>query len=114
MRLVNLTPHAITINGHTGRVVIPPSGAVARVEPAPDPAGDDIITVDGVTVRVAGQRLGQAVGLPEPEDGVMFIVSLPVASALAGRRRDVVSPGPLVRDENGQPVACDGLVRTMA
>lgn len=111
--LVNLTPHAITVRGPVQDLTVPPSGTVARVDPAPAPDGDQMLVVNGATLFVHGQRLGQVVNLPDPQPGVLYIVSLPVAQALAGSRPDVVSPGPLIRDDNGQPVACDGLLRTL-
>lgn len=114
MKLVNLTPHSVIVNGVLSLITVPPSGTVARVDVEPDPTGNQMLIIDGVTIFVRGQRMGQVVGLPDPQDDTIYIVSLPVAQAVAGLRGDVVSPGPLIRDENGQPVACDGLVRTLA
>lgn len=45
-------------------------------------------------------------GLPEPKDDVLYIVSLP---CIGKGRTDVVSPKGLVRDENGNPIGCEGL-----
>lgn len=107
--IVNLTPHAVTVNGEDGSVTVPPSGTVARIETVMTPA--ETITVDGVAITVQAQRMGEVTGLPEPVDGTVYVVSLPVAAALGASRPDVVAPGPLVRDAEGRPVACNGLVR---
>jgi len=111
MKIINLTPHAVTINGILESLTIPPSGMVARVETATSISS--IVNVEGVALRVSTQSMGQVVGLPapEPEGATYYLVSLPVAQALAGSRPDVLAPGPLVRDSEGRPVACDGLVR---
>ena len=45
-------------------------------------------------------------GLPEPNDDTIYIVSLP---CIGKGRTDVVSPKGLVRDENGNPIGCEGL-----
>jgi len=113
MKIVNLTPHAVTINGIFKSLTIPPSGMVARVET--DTVISSIVNVDGVALRVSTQSMGKVVGLPapdpDPEGATYYLVSLPVAQALAGSRPDVLAPGPLIRDSEGRPVACDGLVR---
>ena len=48
MGLVNLTPHEITIFTDEGRIVLPPSGTVARCETKREMIG--VLNVDGVTV----------------------------------------------------------------
>lgn len=45
-------------------------------------------------------------GLPPPVDGTVYIVSLP---CIGKGRNDLVSPKGLVRDENGNPIGCEGL-----
>lgn len=107
MRIVNLTPHVLNVHVADGSVRdIPPSGTVARVATIEIPADP----IDGVPVVVT--TFGELVGLPEPEPDVVFVVSGIVADAAAAAgRRDVVSPGPLVRDEGGRPIGCRGLAR---
>jgi len=105
MRLVNCTPHSITIADKDGNVIrtIEPSGHIARVAVEQREVG----TVDGIPV--VESVFGQVEGLPDPEPGVVYIVSTP--TMLAARqmgRTDVVSPdtGPsAVRDEQGRIVA---------
>ncbi len=99
-RFVNLTPHAVTV---VGGPTLPPSGQVARCSQTSTPAGEH----GGVALsRVV---FGAVEGLPEPEPGVVFVVSALVRAAVPGRS-DVASPGELVRNEAGQPVGCRGLV----
>ncbi len=103
MRLVNLTPHRLDSHTPDGVRQIEPSGSVARVatiETAADP-------IDGIPVALTS--FGEVVGLPDPQEGVILIVSGIVADA--ARRPDVVSPGPLIRDAAGQPAGCRGLAR---
>lgn len=101
--LVNLTPHTLSIyDGETLVVTLPPSGQVARVSIETQ----RLSVMDKVPLYV--QQPGEVVGLPEP-DGALFVVSALVRLAVPNRR-DVASPGELVRNEAGQPVGCKGLV----
>lgn len=99
MAFVNLTPHAIVI----GSLTIPASGVVARCAAKTSPAGE----VDGVTL--VRTEFGAVENLPDPEDGVVFVVSALVRAAVPSRT-DVASPGDLVRNEAGQVVGCKNLV----
>ena len=104
MKFINLTPHTINIHTDHGVVNIAPSGEVARVATVEVEAD----TVGGIpTVRTS---YGEVTGLPTPTEGTTLIVSGMVASAAP--RWDVMSPGPLVRDENGRPTGCRGLRRS--
>ena len=104
MNLVNLTPHAVTIVLPIGdTVTLPPSGTVARCSTSSEVVGE----VNGIPVsRVS---YGEVVGLPEATEGTMFVVSALVRSAVP-HRKDVASPGDLVRDAAGAVVGCKGLV----
>ena len=101
---VNLTPHALNVHTGNGVVTIAPSGEVARVAPV-NPAADPVGDIPTVTTT-----FGEVTGLPDPQEGKVFIVSGMVASATP--REDVFSPGDLVRDENGRPCGCKGLRRS--
>lgn len=104
-KLVNLTPHPITV----GTVTLPPSGTVARVAVSRQQVGV-IPLEDGSAIPVFETRYGEVSGLPLPEDGTILIVSAMVRThpSLCDRL-DVASPGNLVRDSAGQIVGCDGL-----
>lgn len=93
MNYKNLTPHAISLNdGRTYQ-----SEGIARVSAVFSDIENDCCT----------QSFGEVVGLPEPEEGTMYIVSSIVFSATD--RTDVVAPAtghPLcVRNDKGQIVS---------
>ena len=106
MKIVNLTPHAVTLHGAEGKAMtLAPSGQLARLAVAREPMFP--ITVDGVTLSVSRPTFGAVTGLPDAQPGVLLLVSALVAEAV--RRVDVVSPGELVRDSAGVIVGASGL-----
>lgn len=80
---VNCTSHAITIEG-LGE--LPPSGILPRVEAL----YGDSLPLNGVRVRQI--LLGAVTGLPNPVEGLSFIVSGMVLDALRGHRKDCYAP----------------------
>lgn len=100
--LTNLTPHAINIITPNGVIDVPASGAVARCSQKEVIIGE----INGITVT--RQTFGEVVGLPVEQEDTIFIVSRLVAAACP-QRKDLVIPGPLVRDDEGRPVGCNGL-----
>lgn len=101
---INCTPHAIKTND--GRV-FEPSGSIARVS-------QSISEFDAN--GIATQTFGSVECLPEPQDGVVYIVSAMVLSrAQAEGRTDVVAPATghkeCKRDENGRIVSVPGFLR---
>lgn len=101
MEYINLTPHAIVMND--GRV-FEPSGVVARVSSSFTEFVDD----------VCQQQFGEVQDLPAPAEGVRYIVSGMVLSALQGARGDVVAPATghrdCVRNDKGHIVSVPGFV----
>ena len=102
MKIINLTPH--NLNFVDGRV-IPSSvqGATTeeRIANAPkvvakDPTSteEDRLIEDGTLVHVwHDPNPTEIVGLPEPQEDVILVVSMPVATAAAALgRTDVYSP----------------------
>lgn len=104
-KLINLCPHAINVLDEEANPVITvhPSGNVARVSQS-----EEIVAVPGLPCKITRQVFGEVVDLPESQSGVCFIVSRLVAAACP-ERKDLVIPGPLVRDESGNPIGCRGL-----
>lgn len=99
MNYINLTPHSIRLND--GRV-FDASGNIARVSSVHSDFVNDLCDV----------TFGPITGLPEPQEGILYIVSGVVASA-AGRT-DVVAPATGHKDcvrENGQVVSVPGFVK---
>jgi len=105
--IVNLTPHEIVVHyteeGDHVSLHIPPSGDVARVSITSREVGE----FDGIPL--SRTETGEVKGVPNPQEGVLYLVSA-IVRGLLPERKDVASPGPLVRDENGQPIGCQGLV----
>lgn len=96
MSLVNLTPHPIVLVSDGGaRATIPPSGTVARVGTTPgEHLIDYTVEVDSPVPILAPDEWGDVEGLPEPQEGVAYIVSALVGLAMEGSdRTDLVMPG---------------------
>lgn len=103
MELINLTPHTINVVVSGGNIIdIPVSGTVARCSQSNEIVGE----VNGIPVT--RQVFGEVVDLPEAKEGVAYIVSRLVAS-VCPERKDLLIPGPLVRDDEGHPIGCKGL-----
>lgn len=107
--LKNLTPHEVCIYDMVGvtpdlSLVIEGGETVARVS-------CEYQKVDKVVEGVAVYRpiFGEVTGLPACEEGVYLLVSTMVREALP-LRTDLVSPGQLLRDEEGNVIGCLGLV----
>jgi len=128
-KVVNLTPHKINFilsyhieigqdemgNPHyitEERIYsLPPSGTVARCK-ADRQEVDSFILEDigdwDITVPIAKTRFGEVECLPEPQDGIIYIVSNLVAQAVP-HREDVFFPDDLVRDAHGNIIGCRAL-----
>jgi len=113
--LKNLTPHDIAFADQDGNIVL-------SIGPEPTPARCAISTVhlgyievDGVQVEQVQAVYGQVSGLPDPQEGVIYITSTPAAIRACGEgRTDVYSPrtdGTAIRNEKGQIVAVRGIQR---
>ena len=113
MLFENLTPHALNVKTTKGDfVTIPPSNrGPARV--IYDHLPPEQVSYGGLAefeVTVAGSPR-EIVGLPEPEEDVILIVAKAVSDAAPAGRGDLMSPGRLLRDEDGKVIGCDGLTR---
>jgi hypothetical protein len=131
MKLVNLTPHAITIYAPEGDAIIatiPPSGTVARVAAEREQVGS--IDIGGQAVPINRTVFG-AYWLPnyEQDCGEMacridamlstgrcphvpvYLVSAVVAQAAAGERDDLLIPDDAVRDGEGRVIGCRAFAR---
>lgn len=96
MSLVNLTPHPIVLVSDGGaRRTIPPSGTVARVGTTPgEHLLDYTVEVGSPVPILAPDEWGDVEDLPEPQEGVAYIVSALVGLAMEGSdRTDLVMPG---------------------
>ena len=128
MTIINLTPHEITVYAATSieivetkgykslvvkagekpALVLPPSGVVARasevVEKLPQ------IEVNGMQIPLIHKTMGEPVGLPEPVQGTLYLVSLATAKA-APSRDDLLVVGESCRDLEGHIRGCVSLAR---
>lgn len=103
MTIKNLTPHVLNVYTTNNEVIdIAPDGVVPRCRQYEEP----VFWIDGI--QITRQTYGEVENLPEKEDGVLLVVSRLVAAACPDRK-DLLIPGPLVRNEQGQPVGCKGL-----
>jgi len=110
MNIVNLTPHKVVVMNESGQeeTVFQASGTVARVVVALQESAP----LNGVDTWT--QSFEAIVNLPEPQDGVLYIVSLALVAAAAtcGRNTtDLLVPGQQVRDAEGRVVGCRGFIR---
>ena len=106
-KLVNLTPHTVTLVCGQLTVEIPPSGQVARVSATSQEVGS--VEIDGFSFPVVKTVFGEVTGLPEPAENTIYIVSTLVLSAVQGRK-DVVAPntGAAIGDADGKIVGVPG------
>lgn len=104
--IINLTPHVVRLND--GRE-FPPSGNVARVSSEYSEWSD--AHIEGVPTCVT--TFGDVIGLPDPQDGVAYIVSGMVMSACPNRL-DIMAPATGHKDcvrKDGQVVSVPGFIR---
>jgi hypothetical protein len=107
MKIKNCTPHEVVVfseleGGTCSSCVFPASGLSPRVSEEVFAAG--YVCSYGFEIEVCEKRPGKVEGLPEPEDGVLLIVSRMVLDA--SDRRDLAAPdtgpGSVVRDAEGR------------
>jgi hypothetical protein len=105
MKIINLTPHSLTLVGENGTLVVPPSGIIARLAVTRTALAP--VTIDGVTLSVTHPVMGDVTDIPSAVDGVIYVASALVAGAV--NRGDVMSPGELIRDSAGNVIGARGL-----
>lgn len=102
-KLINLTPHTLNLTAADGSTVdVPPSGDVARVSST----STVIDTINGINVTTS--TWGDVTGLPDAQDGIIYVVSRMVKDRVPDRP-DVLVPGAPVRDANGKIIGANGL-----
>lgn len=119
--VINLTPHPLYVYDDTTPeqgtelelapgllVTIPPAGRTARLRTHHMGFVDEV-QVDGIPIDVEGVAYGAVEGLPDPVQGVWYVV--PLVTALAARRPDLLIPHRQVRNERGTVVGCKSFGR---
>ena len=114
-RIENLTGNTVVVFDENGqKVAVFQSDGLAQVTEAvvketvrmvKSPFNDE----DAFHVGMQSLRYGKVSGLPEvPAYDTVYVVSRPVAEAIAPDTFNVVVPYPLVRDEDGRVIGCRG------
>lgn len=116
MRILNLTPHPITLIGAGSEAITtPPSGRVARAQEVREVVG--AVELDGLgQLPVLSVSYGEPEGLPEViEADTVYIVSALAAQAIRAHRPDVADHFMVVsdpvRDEEGRIAGARALAR---
>lgn len=107
VQLINLTPHVVTLLVGDEAIEFPSEGC-ARL--GFDSKTKDMIRIQGDSGVAYGfpiedVNIGEAVGLPAPQEGKMYIVSQLLVNQLPDRR-DLVAPKQLVRDKANNVIGC--------
>lgn len=109
MRVVNLTPHEVTVFDDNDVVIKTyPSAGLARASQANTPVDN----IDGVLV--VSTSYGEVTGLPEPTEGTVFIVSFITVNAARAHGRttdDLLVTSSPVRNDRGQVIGCRAFAR---
>lgn len=116
MQIINLTPHEVNVlqtivtpeMGHYGNPVeqifgIPSSG-LARCKQSTS----NVDLIAGISITET--QFGEVEGLPEPSNGVYYIVSRLVMAACPDRT-DLLVPNEVQRNDKGQITHCLSLAR---
>ena len=105
--ILNLTPHAVKVLAEDGEVALEiPKPDQNTVLPRVATVSEKVGEFQGAPLLRS--ELGAVENLPEMADGQLILVSAMVRLARPDRK-DLVSPGSLVRNDEGQPVGCQGL-----
>lgn len=104
MNIINLTPHDVNLLLEDDVIVFKSKG-IARVQQKE--ALDEYFD----RVPIYKNKYGKIEGLPEEKDGVYYIVSFVVASALKDKRNDLLIVTKTERNEKGQIIGCYGFAR---
>lgn len=103
MKLINLCPHPICLRHGDGTETVIPQSGNARIDVSY--RDSNAIEVEQHSVRVIKGVYGAVTGLPEPVEGCLYVVSHMVRMALP-QRRDLLSPADIIRDSDGNILAC--------
>lgn len=99
-KIINLTPHDIHVRTAQGEMkTFPRSGQIARV------AQESRLETSVAGVPVAVPTFGAVLDLPAEEPNTFLLVSMMIRNALPSRR-DLLSPGDMLRDEAGKIIGC--------
>lgn len=105
MKIVNLNKHQVDARINGQDIAFPPSGAVATVDVKTIPAGDiwchcindsDVVSEEygeGIILPGSRSEYGEIQGLPEPQNGTLYLVNMLVGlRGAALGRTDLIGP----------------------
>ena len=104
MNIINLTPHDVNLLLEDDTIVFKSKG-IARVQQK------EVLDEYFDRVPIYKNKYGEVEGLPEEKDGVYYIVSFVVASALKDKRNDLLIVTKTERNEKGLSIGCYGFAR---
>lgn len=109
MNLINLTKQPITFLGPKDKPikVVKPSGQVATVAMSGSIQG--YANVDGWSIPINATTYGEPSELPAEQPDTLYIVSSLYRTK--NPRSDLVSPGPLKRDVDGNAIGTHSLIK---
>ena len=102
MNFVNLTPHPLTIKKNDNTILELEAGDFVRATQTQNKVKE----IDNINFYET--VYGKVEGLPKPQEGTIYIVSL-ITKMACPERDDLVTPGNLIRNEEGAIVGCEGL-----
>ena len=107
MKIINLTPHSVTVMPLEGEpVTFEAAGQVARVGEVV--TGSRTIDTEDGTIEVRDLHYTDVLlGLPDSQPGVSYLVSR--VAAAASDRADLLFPYAELRDAKGQIIGCRAL-----
>lgn len=106
MKILNCTPHVVNLHSN---------GNITSFEPAwskpirvKQDFGPSKLKIEGFEdIRITTQEMGITDGLPEPQEGVFYIVSIVVLENNKDRH-DLLAPAGTLRNAEGQVYGCTG------
>jgi len=109
MKIVNLTPHAVTIVNDEGSSLMSfPSEGVARARE------NNTIVGKLFNIPIVEKTFEEPEGLPDFKEGIFYIVSIITANAARAIGRtteDLLITSDLTRDAEGQILGCKSLAK---
>lgn len=107
MMFRNYTGHHIVVEGDDEATQFLPTHGHARIDSNMDV--DEVVEWEGISVPILHVTERKVTGLPEPTEGVLYVVSGLVASHVD--RNDCVIPSRVRRNHGGGVDACSAFIR---
>lgn len=103
--VINCTPHSINLIAQDGSITTLPKGEVV---PRLAQSTKKVDVINGVTITET--QFGETQDLPDETPGTFLIVSRLILAANP-KRKDLLVPNELVRNDEGHIVGCKSLAR---